>query len=111
MAGYEERRAAFLAEGVSVIAGTADTLEQTAEVSRDLGFPVAYGMKRADGDAMGAWWDERRDHIQPSEFVITRSGKVMMSTYSNSPIGRMDPEEALTLIRYLNAQRAKAKQS
>jgi hypothetical protein len=98
LAGYEERRAAFLAEGVSIIAGSVDTLEQTAEVSR------------ADGDAMGAWWDERRDHIQPSEFVITKSGKVMMSTYSNSPIGRMDPEEALTLIRYLNAQRAKAKQ-
>jgi len=74
-----------------------------------LGFPVAYGMTRADGDAMGAWWEQRRDHIQPSEFVLTQTGKVMMSTYSNSPIGRMDPAEALTLIRFLNAQRAKAK--
>ncbi|MDA7718367.1 hypothetical protein OAX30_04295 [Pseudomonadales bacterium] len=74
-----------------------------------MGFPVAYGMTRADGDAMGAWWEQRRDHIQPSEFVLTQTGKVMMSTYSNSPIGRMDPAEALTLIRFLNAQRAKAK--
>ena len=110
MAGYEERRAAFLAEGVSIIAGTVDTEQQTLDVSQNLGFPVAYGMTRADGDAMGSWWEERRDHIQPSEFVITKSGKVMMSTYSNSPIGRMDPEEALTLIKFLNAQRAKAKQ-
>ena len=78
-------------------------------MSRYLGFPVAYGMTRADGDAMGAWWEQRRDHIQPSEFVLTQTGKVMMSTYSNSPIGRMDPAEALTLIRFLNAQRAKAK--
>jgi hypothetical protein len=31
-----------------------------------------------------------------------------MSAYSNSPIGRMDPAEALTLIQFLNAQRAKA---
>jgi hypothetical protein len=66
-------------------------------------------MTRADGDAMGAWWEQRRDHIQPSEFVITQTGKVMMSTYSNSPIGRMDPAEALTLIRFLHAQSAKAK--
>lgn len=58
---------------------------------------------------MGSWWEERRDHIQPSEFVITKTGKVMMSTYSNSPIGRMDPEEALTLIQFLNAQRARTK--
>jgi hypothetical protein len=99
-----------LAEGVSIIAGTVDTEQQTLDVSQNLGFPVAYGMTRADGDAMGSWWEERRDHIQPSEFVITKSGKVMMSTYSNSPIGRMEPEEALTLIKFLNAQRAKAKQ-
>lgn len=52
--GYEECRAAFLAEGVSIIAGTVDTQEQTAEASCDLGFPVAYGMTRADGDAMGS---------------------------------------------------------
>ena len=97
-----------MAEGVSILAGTVDTQDKTAEVSGNLGFPVAYGMTRADGDALGAWWEERRDHIQPSEFVISRSGKVIMSTYSNSPIGRMDPAEALTLIQYLNAQRAKA---
>lgn len=111
LAGYEERRAAFLSEGVSIVAGTVDTQEQTAEISKDLGFPVAYGMSRTDGDAIGSWWEERRDHIQPSEFVITKSGKVVMSTYSNSPIGRMDPAEALTLIRYLNAQRTDKKKS
>lgn len=60
---------------------------------------------------MGAWWEERRDHIQPSEFVLTGSGKVMMSAYSNSPVGRMDPDETLTLIKFLNEQRAKAKAS
>ena len=79
------------------------------EVAAPLDFPVAYGVTRAQGDAIGAWWDERRNHIQPSEFLITRSGKVMMSTYSNSPVGRMDPAETLTLITYLNEQRAKGK--
>jgi hypothetical protein len=109
LTGYEERRAAFLAEGVSLVAGTVDTMEQTAEVTRNLGFPVAYGMTRSDGDAIGSWWEERRDHIQPSEFLISESGKVLMSSYSNSPIGRMDPAEALTLIQYLNAQRNNGK--
>ncbi len=66
-------------------------------------------MTRADGDSVGAWWEERRDHIQPSEFVLSKSGKVMFDTYSNSPVGRMDPEETLTLIKYLNELRAKAK--
>ena len=57
---------------------------------------------------MGAWWEARRDHIQPTEFVLSQSGRVMFSTYSNSPVGRMDPEETLTLLKFLNAQRAKS---
>ena len=82
-----------------------DSEEKCAEVMAPLGFPVAYGMTRADGDAIGAWWDERRDHIQPSEFVLSQSGKVLMSTYSNSPVGRMDPNELFPLIKFLNSQR------
>jgi len=64
-------------------------------------------MSREDGDAIGSWWEERRNHIQPSEFVLNSKGRVLMSTYSNSPVGRMDPAETLTLIKFLNAQRAK----
>jgi|TARA_B100000519_G_C14188728_1_gene412041 hypothetical protein len=92
-----------------VIAGTVDSEEKTLEVAKNLNFPVAYGMTRADGDTIGAWWEERRDHIQPSEFVLSKNGRVAMSTYSNSPIGRMDSGEALTLISFLNEMRAKAK--
>jgi len=86
---------------VSIIAGTVDSEEKTAEVAADLSFPVAFGMTRGDGDAIGAWWDERRDHIQPSEFILTGKGRVMASTYSNSPVGRMDPAETLTLIKFI----------
>lgn len=53
------------------------------------------------GDQIGAWWEERRNHIQPSEFLITQSGRVMGSTYASSPVGRMDPEETLALVRIL----------
>jgi|TARA_B100002003_G_scaffold249757_1_gene286971 hypothetical protein len=77
-------------------------------VAADLGFPVAFGVTHEDGDAIGAWWEDRRDHIQPSEFVLSGSGKVMMSTYSNSPVGRMDPAETLSVITYLNSLRAKS---
>ena len=84
-----------------------DSEEDTLNVAEPLNFPVAYGMTRDQGDAMGAWWEERRDHIQPSEFVLGPGGRVMWSTYSNSPVGRMDPEETLTLIKFLNEMRRK----
>ena len=68
---------------------------------------MAYGVTRQQADALGAWWDDRREFIQPTEFMLTRKGKVMFSTYSNAPVGRMDPAETLTLIKFLNAQRAR----
>jgi hypothetical protein len=92
---------------VSVFAGSVDTEEQTLEVAKDLSFPVAYGMTAADAELLGAWWEPRRDHIQPSEFILRGDGTVMASTYSNSPVGRMDPAETLTLLKFIDAMAKK----
>ena len=105
LTGYEERRAAFAEQGVGIVAAAVDSEENTLGVAERLGFPVAYGVTRDQADLLDSWWDEGRDYIQPSEFVLSRSGKVLMSSYSNSPIGRMDSAEALTLITFLNARR------
>lgn len=78
-----------------------DSEEDTLAVAEDLSFPVAYGMTRADGDRIGAWWEERRDHIQPSEFLLTGSGRVLSSCYASSPIGRTDPQEAINLLKII----------
>ena len=107
LAGYNERRAAFAEQGATIIAGAVDDLAKTSEVAEGLEIPVAYGVTRDQGDVLGAWWDERRDFIQPSEFVLSQNGRVIFSTYSDSPVGRMDPAETLTLLQFLNAQRAK----
>ena len=73
---------------------------KTQEVAKPLNFPVAYGVTRDIGNALGSWWDERRDFIPASEFVLSPRAKCV-SAYSNAPVGRMDPQ-GLTLIRYLN---------
>lgn len=75
-------------------------------MAADLGYPVGYGVTRDVGDRIGAWWEERRDHIQPSEFILTQKGRVMASMYGSSPVGRMDPDETLRLLGIL-ASRAK----
>ncbi|MDA9902216.1 peroxiredoxin family protein [Gammaproteobacteria bacterium] len=105
--GYEERRAALEEQGVSVVAASVDSESKALEVAANLGFPVAWGVSREDGEKIGAWWEPVRNCIQPSEFVLGKNGKVIFSNYSNSPVGRMDPEETLVLIKYLNEQREK----
>ena len=86
-----------------------DDAASTAPVAEPLGFPVAINVTRSVGDAIGAFWEPRRDHIQPSEFLLRQDGRVAASTYSSSPIGRMDPKETLTLVRFLNEVMRKRK--
>ncbi len=94
-----------------MFAAAVDSEEKTREVvDSGLSFPVAHGVTRATGEALGAWWDERRGYIQPSEFVIQRDGVVVHSTYSSSPIGRTDPGDVLSMLGFLEARR-KAKEA
>jgi hypothetical protein len=74
-------------------------------VQQELGFPIAYGVTREQADAIGAWWEDRRDIIQPSEFVLDGDGKVLSATYSTGPVGRMDAGDALKLVKFLEKKR------
>ncbi|MBQ75060.1 MAG: hypothetical protein CMQ20_08550 [Gammaproteobacteria bacterium] len=99
--GYNERASKFEALGVSIYAASVDPLENALEVGKNLSFPVAWGVERDTGNKLGSFWDEQRDFMQPTEFVVTGSGRIISSTYSSSPIGRTDPEDALTLLNFV----------
>ncbi|MEM1436455.1 MAG: hypothetical protein AAGG11_20565 [Pseudomonadota bacterium] len=91
--------------GVAILAASVDSADAAGTVAQELYFPLAHSVTRVQGDAIGAWWEPKRDHIQPSEFILTRRGRVLASTYSNSPVGRMDPDETRALIARLKELR------
>ena len=68
------------------------------ELQADLSYPVAVNMTREQGESFGAWWDEGREIIPPSEFILRKDGSVVSATYSSGPIGRVEPEDAVKLI-------------
>ena len=106
MAAFEEKKQELAELGVSVFAASVDSEEKTREVADSgVGFPLGYGVTRELADRIGAWWDERRGFIQPSEFVIDQKGMVLHSTYSASPIGRTDPGDVVSLLGFLAARR------
>ena len=102
MAAFEEHQDELAELGISVYAATVDSEEKSAEV-RDSGisFPLAWGVERETGDRVGAWWEERRNHIQPSEFLFRKDGRIIQSSYSSGPLARTSPEDVLSLMRYL----------
>ena len=92
--------------GVKVVAASVDPIDKAREVAAGLSFPVAYGVARATADAIGAWWEERRSIVQPSEFVVGADGRVRAATYSSGPIGRIDAGDVIKLINFYDKQAA-----
>ena len=107
MAGYEQKREELGALGVQIIAASIDTGEDAEKIAADLNYKHAGGVTREQADAIGAWWEDRRQIIQPSEFIMNADGKVLTSTYSSGPIGRIDPESALGFITFVESQKNK----
>ena len=77
------------------------------EVAAELFYPLGYGVTREDADRIGAWWEERRGIIQPSQFVLGADNKVKASTYSSGPIGRIEPGDVVKLIEFYEKQAKK----
>ena len=101
MAGFAKHKAELDALGVRV-----DAEDKALEVAKELSFPVAYGVTRDDAEKIGAFWDSRGNFIQPSEFLVREGGKILSSTYSASPIGRVDAADVVSLLKFVEARRA-----
>ena len=104
MLGFEQIKDDLAAEGISVYAASVDDPEHAGEVQTELSFPVAYGVTREQADALGSWWEDRRNIIQPSEFVLGPDRTVLSATYSSGPIGRLDAADVLKLVQFLKSR-------
>ncbi len=106
MAGFEAQQSALADLGGHVIvAASVDDDEKGAEVAADLSFPVAFGVTKDQSDTVGAWWENDRSIVQPTEFMLDGDGAVLASTYSWGALGRMSAEEAVRLITVFESRR------
>ena len=55
-------------------------------------------------NAIGAWWEDRREIIQPSEFILRLDNKVIASSYADGPLGRMQAEDVIKLINFYESR-------
>ncbi len=104
MVGFEKLKAELDAVGARVFAASVDPIDKAGEVAAEVSFPVGYGVTRANADQLGSWWEERRSIIQPSEFIMTAEGKIVASSYSDGPVGRIDAADVIKVINFREAQ-------
>lgn len=107
MAGFEKERQALEAVGAKVIAASVDPLDKAREVASKVSYPIGYGVTRDMADQLGAWWEERRGIVQPAEFLVGANGKIMASSYSSGPLGRIDAADVAKLINFYESQARK----
>ena len=105
MVGFENLKDEFDALGAKMVTASVDPIDKAREVAADVSFPVGYGVTREMADMIGAWWEDRRSIIQPSEFVVGADGKVIVSSYSDGPLGRIDAADVVRLIRFYESRK------
>ena len=105
MVGFEKFKNELAAVGAVVFAASVDPEDKAQLVAAEVSFPVGYGVTRAQSDSLGAWWEDRRSIMQPSEFIIDANGTVVTSSYSSGPIGRIDAADVIKLINFRESQK------
>ena len=105
MVGFEKSKAELEGLNAKIVAASVDPIDKANEVAAEVSFPVAYGVTRANADALGSFWEDRRSIVQPSEFIVDPDGKVLFSSYSDGPLGRLDPADVIRWINYRESQK------
>jgi peroxiredoxin len=105
LVGFAEKSAELSAIGVSVVAASVDPVDKAQEVADEVNFPIGYGVTRDIANALGSWWEERRQIIQPSEFVLGPDNKVRASSYSDGPVARMLADDVIRLVTFLESKK------
>lgn len=107
MVGFAEKSAELKALGVSVVAASVDPIDKAKEVADEVNFPIGYEVTREIADRLGSFWEDRRQIIQPSEFVLSPENTVLSSSYSDGPLGRIHAEDVVRYVTFVESQRNK----
>ncbi len=91
---------------MKVVASSVDPLDKAQEVADEVSFPIGYGLTRETADLLGSWWEDRRQIIQPSEFIIdAESNKIIASSYSDGPLGRIDSADVVKMVNFYESRK------
>ena len=72
-----------------------------------LTIPVGYGLPlKETAQALGAFYEERRQILHATGFVIKPDKTLAVAQYSSGPIGRLVWQDVLALVQFYKRQAA-----
>lgn len=110
MADFQALSKEFESEGVQIVAGSVDPLEKAEEAIKKAGvtYPVAYGMSAKETSRItGAYYDDNRNYIHATGFLVRPDNTVEVACYSTGPIGRFVAKDMLGLVKFYKSKMKK----
>ena len=105
MVGFAELKDEFDKLGVKIVAASVDPIDKAQEVADEVNFPVGHGVSRDIANSLGSWWEDRRQIIQPSEFIVGADGNVVACSYSDGPLGRIDAGDVIKMVNFYESRK------
>jgi peroxiredoxin len=88
---------------VQVVAASVDTEENATKTVDECGidFPVGYGAAcQAVARATGCFYEERRQILHSTGYVLRPDSTIAVGVYSTGPIGRLVWQDVLNLVQF-----------
>jgi hypothetical protein len=71
----------------------------------DISFPVAYGAdSKALSEQTGCFYEERRQILHSTGYVLKPDATIAVAVYSTGPIGRLVWQDVLALVQFQKKQ-------
>lgn len=95
-------------EGISVVAASTDTLENSQKIAGEweLNFPLGHGLDPVDtSGALGVFYgkhprDPETGIIHSTGYALRPDNTVAVGVYSTGPIGRLTWQDVLALVQF-----------
>ncbi len=111
MADYQFTSGVLANLGVSLFALCTDAEDKAKSmVERNkITYPVMYGVDGpATAETLGAYYEERRNIVQPTAFILNPDHKIVSLTYATGPAGRLMAQEAAKFVDFVQKRAAEA---
>ncbi len=107
---FQSGLAKLSAEGIGVVSFSVDPLEKAQGVvdKHKLTYPVGYGVNYEEvAGKLGLFYDndpgDKPPYFQTAGFLLGPDKKVVQSSYSSGPIGRLVWQDVLGMVQYIKS--------
>lgn len=103
MAAFQQALGELDAEDIGVVAISVKDEASARETAERTGvtFPMGYGLPlHQTAEKLGAYYEDRREILHATGFLLQPDGVISVAVYSSGPIGRLVAEDVLRLVRF-----------